>query len=298
MTEQNILTIENEFLRAEITTRGAELCALFDKTHDRRVLKPRGESSWNGIAPILFPICGRLCEQTTLIDGKEFHMGTHGFASKAIFTVLDHTEARIVLTLTDNDELRETCYPFRFLLTVEYVLDGASITTCVRVKNRDERPLPFSVGFHPGFSLPSDAEGSLDDCYLDFPNANETAIWKLSPRALLTGENIPFPLENGHRLCLREDMLAEINSLFFVGSGNTVTFASSISDRRIRVDYEGFPYLGFWRPNDPDARFLCIEPWIGSPDLDGKCTELSEKKDMLLLPAGEEHSVKYRVTVE
>lgn len=298
MTFQNILTLENESIRAEFTPHGAELCALIDKKHDCNVLKRRDDTAcWDRTAPVLFPICGRLWEQTCYVDGKAYRMGTHGFAKETIFTVSEQDQTHVVFTTSDSDSIREGSYPFGFLLTVEYTLDGASLTTRVRVKNRDDRPLPFAVGFHPGFTVPLDKDGELAEVCLDFCGANDPAVWKLTPNGFRLGEYEPYPLEGGHILRLSGERLANINSLFFKGAGNAVTFASSASDRRIRLDYEGFPYLGLWRPSNPNAHYLCIEPWIGSPDLNETSTELSDKEDMILLPPGEEHSVAYRITV-
>ena len=298
MSHTESLILENEYLRAEVSTQGAELCALLDKKHYFPVLKMRDDPFWDGVAPVLFPICGRLWEKTTYVNGTAYHMGTHGFAADSTFTVKSHTQTAVALTLTDHDITRIALYPFRFLLTVEYILDGASLLTRVTVENRDEQTLPFSIGFHPAFTLPFGEGGSVSDCYLDFPNATETKIWELSPGALLTGNNLPYPLQNGKILPITNDLLAEIDSIFFIGSGNTVTLASSSSDRRIRIDYDGFPYLGLWRPSDPNARFLCIEPWYGSPDTDRISTELCDKQDMILLPPSASHSVSYRITAD
>lgn len=292
------LILENEYLRAEVSTLGAELCALLDKKHGFPVLKMRDDPFWDGVAPVLFPICGRLWEKTTYVSGTPYHMGTHGFAADSTFSVKSHSKAAVALTLTDNDIGRIALYPFRFLLTVEYILDGASLLTRVTVENRDAQTLPFSIGFHPAFTLPFGENGGVEDCHLDFPNATETKIWELSPGALLTGNNLPYPLRDGHILPITNDLLAEIDSIFFIGSGNTVTLASCSSDRKIRIDYDGFPYLGLWRPSDPSAHFLCIEPWYGSPDTDKISTELSEKQDMILLPPAATHTVSYRVTAD
>ena len=298
MTTQQLLTIENEFLRAEITPFGAELCTLFDKVHGYDVLKKRENSAWDGISPILFPICGRLWEQTTYVDGTAYCMNTHGFAKKSLFSVSEHTASCVTLALTDTPELQDASYPFRFLLTIEYHLSGSTIITRLSVSNRDTRPLPFTFGFHPGFSLPLENRGSIEDAYIDFQNANEPQVWCLTPNGYRTGETEAFPLSDGHRIQLRSDLFERINSLFFINSGNSVTLASNNSDRRIRIDYEGFPYLGLWRPNAPNVDFICIEPWFGSPDISEKCTELSKKEDMILLPADKAYSLSYAITMQ
>lgn len=299
MSEKNTcLTIENEHLRAEITKRGAELRALYEKPHGFDCLKRQDDPYWDGVAPILFPICGRLWEQTAYINGTPYRMGTHGFASDAEFTVAEHTETRVILSLCDSESLLQASYPFPFTLTVEYRLDDSALTTRVVVRNRGTTVMPFAVGFHPGFSLPVAGAGEFEDCYLDFSSTCSPEIWRLSDSGYLLDGTDPYPLKNGRILPLKHGMFDSIDSIFFVGAGDSVTLASPKTDRKLRIDFAGFPYLGLWKPNDPSASFLCIEPWYGSPDREGICTELSEKRDMLLLPAGEEKSFEYRITAE
>ena len=57
--------------------KGAELVSVkfngIEKMHD-------GESFWNRHSPVLFPIVGKLKNGKTIINGKEYEMGQHGFA--------------------------------------------------------------------------------------------------------------------------------------------------------------------------------------------------------------------------
>ena len=116
MTE--LFYIENEFLRAGISPLGAELRTLTDKSGNQEILKVEDDPDWDGCAPILFPICGRLWEQTTKINGTPYRMDIHGFASTSVFAVTEKAADRISLSISDTDEIRESTSPFRFTLTV------------------------------------------------------------------------------------------------------------------------------------------------------------------------------------
>ena len=291
----NMITIENDFLRAEISLRGAELRALSDKQSACEILKRTDDPDWSGCAPSLFPICGRLWEQTTTVDGQVYRMGTHGFASSSCFTVSERSAEAVTLTLTESAETLAV-YPFPFCLSVTYSLSEASLETSVEITNRGTAPMPCSVGFHPGFRMPVGGEGAFDDAYLDFEAPTSPAIWSLSAGGYLLRGTLPYPLADEKTLPLSEKVFAENDSVFFEGTGGAVTLRSHRSARAVRLDYAPAPYLGLWKPVGSTA-FLCIEPWYGCPDYDGISTALSDKRDMLHLSAGATHTVSYRISV-
>ena len=47
------------------------------------------------------------------------------------------------------------------------------------------------------------------------------------------------------------------------------------------VDFSETPNVLIWK--EPDAPFICIEPWCGVPDHDGEVRELSEKDGIIKL---------------
>ena len=56
-----------------------------------RVKKENGEIYWGRQAPILFPTVGKLKNNKTYIDGKEYFMNQHGFARDMNFKVIEKT---------------------------------------------------------------------------------------------------------------------------------------------------------------------------------------------------------------
>ena len=298
MNHNDLLSIENDFLRVGISKDGAEMRVLFDQRGGYDILKRQDDPSWGGTAPILFPICGRLSGLTTRVGGKEYHMEPHGFLKQSRLTLLSHAEDKIVFTLSDSEELYASAYPFRFVATVEYALEGSTLTTRVTVENRDTALLPFAVGFHPAFRLPL-AEGlTRGDAYLEFPIPTEPRTWRLTEGGYLLRGTDPLPLSESVILPLSEAFFEKNDSVFLEKTGGCVRLRSTGSERSIRIDYAGIPYLGLWRPAGDGVNYVCIEPWVGTPDYDGEVTELSEKRDMILLPPGESRSVSYGITVE
>jgi D-hexose-6-phosphate mutarotase len=114
--------IENDHIRAEIATRGAELIRLQD-SRGTDFLWNGDPAWWTGRAPILFPIVGKVPNDTIVVDGREYPMRQHGFARASEFTVFRADETECGLRLEASSKTRAH-YPFNFLLDVRHALGG------------------------------------------------------------------------------------------------------------------------------------------------------------------------------
>ena len=291
-----IHTIENGEIRVSISTLGAEVCGIYGKDNGIAYLKRPGGPFWSGSSPILFPINGRLWEGKTEVDGKTYEMGTHGFARRMVFEVEEKTDDHIVLTLRDTAETYEKAYPYHFLLKVTYSVVGSTLNTKLSVKNTDKKPLPFTVGFHPGFRVPLTENETFEDYYLEFRTPCDPQCWVLSERYFLTHETKPYPLENRQTLLLRHDLF-DNDAVFLENVSDTVTLRSKTSPHAVEVSYKGFPTVGFWHTPMAEADFVCIEPWCGQPDYDSEPTALPDKERMFTIAPNTEKSFSYDITV-
>lgn len=88
--------LENDQLRVSISDHGAELSGIFDqKKNNREVLWNADPAYWKRHAPVLFPNVGRLYNDTSLINGKPYTSGQHGFARDMDFICTEETETSI-----------------------------------------------------------------------------------------------------------------------------------------------------------------------------------------------------------
>ena len=88
-------TIENDWLRVQVSDHGAELSAVFDKTNGRDVLWTADPAFWDRHAPILFPFVGRVYGNVYRYKGKEYPMGQHGFARDLEIVCTDEQAAEL-----------------------------------------------------------------------------------------------------------------------------------------------------------------------------------------------------------
>lgn len=285
-----LYTIENEHLRVKIADKGGELWSIYGKKTDYEYLWQGDSAVWCDRAPLVFPTCGLTHGGKYTYAGKTYEMGEHGFAAGQTLTVLAHTEDSITLAFTDNDETR-AMYPFAFLYTVTYSLVGATLTVAFRVENRDEKTMIFALGGHPGFLLPPQAAESYR---FQFEKG-------VSPRQILFENNLSrhetaaYPLENDSFAFSHKTF--DEGSLFFTNIGNTVTLSSPCHPRGVRVDFEGFPVLGFWREEGSGAAYVCIEPWESIPSYFDMPECLETKAMMNRLPQGGVHTAEFSVTI-
>ena len=99
---------------------GAELCSLRDAAGGEMLWQ--GAPVWPRHAPVLFPIVGRLKDDTLRHEGKSYRLTQHGFARDRRFAWLNRSATACRLVLHEDAETR-AIYPFAFRLEIAYTLD-------------------------------------------------------------------------------------------------------------------------------------------------------------------------------
>lgn len=256
-----LITISDGIARAEISTLGAELRSL--RIGGRELLWQGDPKIWDGRAMVLFPFIGRCCGDRYQYDGKRYAMGLHGFAWKRDFTVAEESAGSCVLELTDSPETRAN-YPFAFTLRVGFALKQGKLKVSFTVENRSDAPMPFALGWHPGFAL----DGPPENYRVRF-GASALEEIKIVTKCMVTGETAPMPLEEG---CLKLNRELFLNSARVFRSPGA---AVSVEDKEGRVlaqlHYPGFANVALWQTLGSGAEFICLEPWLSRP---GKCDEI------------------------
>ncbi len=287
--------LENDKLRVQVEDHGAELKSIFGKNDNFEYLWHGSPDYWNRSAIILFPVCGRLTSGKYTYDGKEYEMNIHGFARDSDFTVTEKTADKITLELKENEKTLKQ-YPFKFLLRVTYTLIGATITTSVTATNTGNADLPFSLGGHPGFSVPLESGLSFSDHYIEFSSKGSHLKNVFSANGLDLGETVDYKLEGGNKLLLTHELFVD-DALFFVEKEGYATLKSDKTDRFVKVTYRDVTHLGIWQTYAKDTPFVCIEPWHGVPADEGAIDDFKTKKEFIHLKNGESYEFSYDITV-
>ena len=284
--------LKNDQLTVTLSSFGAQITSV-KCAGDCEYIWYGDEKYWAGQAPVLFPICGRFFETKYTCKGKEYSMGTHGFARHSEFKVA-HTDQNSVTFVLNQNEQTLAQYPFDFEFTVTYTLDGAKVECIHTIKNTGTEILPATIGAHPGFNVPLD-NGSFEDWYLEFGEECSPDELIFSDSHFNTGLRKALYLEDSKKIALKHSLF-EIDGLFMNNMARSVTLKSDKSKRFVRLDYADMQYLGIWHAAQTDAPYVCIEPWCGLPSFDGKIEAIEEKNDMFRIPVGSEKNVHYSIT--
>ncbi|WP_396159252.1 aldose 1-epimerase family protein [Flavobacterium sp.] len=280
-----IVTISNSQLTATINTLGAELISLVKKT--KNYIWQVDETYWNKTSPVLFPIVGRLKNDSYTFNGTTYQLPRHGFARNVEFTFDKKSDFQVIFELNETEETK-AIYPFTFKLLMAYTLMENELVIEYFVRNQSDEVLPFSIGAHPAFAISENFENyslqfNAEDTFETHHLENESFIGKTT---LVDAKNNTINLNYA---------LFEKDALVFKQlNSNEVTL--KYNDKAIlKVNYDHFPYLGIWTKQN--APFLCIEPWCGLADAINHNGNLEEKEGMNHLPAGEDFLRAIRIEI-
>ncbi|CAM3948549.1 MULTISPECIES: aldose 1-epimerase family protein [Flavobacterium] len=262
-----IVTLKNNTLSATITTLGAELVTL--KKEETNYIWTIDENYWNKTSPVLFPIVGKLKNDTYTFQNKEFTLPRHGFARNYNFEINHQTENEVVFSLKENNDTLKI-YPFSFELQIHYTLSTSGLKISYSIQNNNDEIMPFSIGAHPAFAI----HGDFNNHSLIFSNETEAFESHLLENELFSGETIPIPSKNG--IIALNYSLFEKDALVFRNLKSEELTIAYKDNPILKVNFRGFPDLGIW--TKVNAPFLCIEPWYGHADESSTNGQLEDKK--------------------
>ena len=279
--------LSNGTLSATVKSDGAELCSLRDTTGEEILWQ--AAPIWPRHAPVLFPIVGRLKDDTLRHDGKTYRLTQHGFARDKRFAWLNRTPTTCRLVLHEDGETR-AMYPFAFRLEVAFTLDDDALETSFTVANPGREVLPASVGAHPGFVWPL-VEG-LDKAahVLEFAEPEPAPVRRLAG-GLLKTEPQPTPIR-GETLALDPTLFAADAVILDRPASRSVRYTAPGAPT-VEVAWDGFRELGIWSREGGD--FLCIEPWHGMASTANFDGEFRDKPGLMLIPPGERRTLSMRI---
>ena len=281
-----MVTISNSEVTVVIAKKGAEIQSIV--CGGVEYMWSKDPAFWAQSAPIMFPMCGGLKGGKYELDGVMYEMPKHGFAKLSDFEVESKTESSVTFVLYDNAETRKM-YPFAFAFRVRYELEGKSLKVTYDAENLDNKTMYCTFGAHEAYACP---EG-IEAYELIFPEKETLYAYGLN------GDIVPdytkLIVSGSDRLVLDDRHFALDALVFRDVKSKSVTLASKVSERRIKVDFDGCDYLVLWHKHT--APYLCVEPWCGLPDVAGSSYNFAEKEGMHAVAAGCRFARTHTITV-
>jgi galactose mutarotase-like enzyme len=278
--------LENGVITARIALLGAELIELNNSANDN-LLWEKDDAIWNRTAPNLFPIVGRLLNDSYKWKGEAYTMRQHGFARDQEFEVTQQTPTSVCLLLKANASTRLQ-FPFDFEFEITYTLEGNQIQISHCTRNLTAEKMPYSIGGHPGFAL----KEPLNQYELHFSNAFQ------AERCLIEGNyysGATKRMDIAPVLPLDFSLFASDALVFKKPPFQSVTLAHATKGKIVSVHFDSLDAIGFWTKEN--APFFCIEPWWGWADSLNHSGNLAEKDGMHWLDAGSDEKLVYSVEV-
>ena len=257
--------LENEKLRVEIDSYGAELKSVKDKLTNQEYMWQGDPKYWGRTSPVLFPFVGKLKNDSSLHEGKTYTMKQHGFARDMEHQILSKTETEIYFKLVTSEETLKN-FPFSFALSIGYELTGNELKVLWKVSNYSmNKHMHFGIGAHPAFNCPIHGEDSKAGYKLYFGGVDEIRHHGNDPvTGLSVEEDLVLPLEN-HRATITPEFFDRCTYIIEGRQTNEVGIEDPDGNRFVTVLFD-MPLFALWSPEGKNAPFLCIEPWCGRCD--------------------------------
>jgi galactose mutarotase-like enzyme len=269
--------LQSSMLSVTIKPLGAELCSV-KNTKGTEYIWQAQKDIWPRHAPVLFPIVGKLKNDSYTYQDQSFKLPQHGFARDLPFHLISSDESACTFRLKATQASKRT-YPFDFILDITYKLQQNRLETVYRVQNPSSGPIYFSIGAHPGFNCPLLAGESWEEYYLQFETKEPEQT--LLQNGLLSGQKNKLQLPEG-KLYLSAALFDKDALVFEKGQISSISLVSSASGARLSMHCPNWPNFGIWSKAG-HKNFICLEPWQGIADEATNNGQLEHKKGIQTL---------------
>ena len=285
-----MIVLKSDQLNVEFQTLGGALSSIKDKD-DVEYLWQGDPTYWSGQAPVLFPICGSVRNDTVLYDKedgsqKEGKILRHGLVRKKEFTLVEQTDNSVTFAIEDDEEMYEN-YPYHFRLEITYTVTGKTIRTQYKIYNKEsEKSMPYFIGGHPGFNCPLLDDEVYEDYYLEFEKPETCTVPKPFPETgMLDFKDRNSWLNNQKEIDLNYDFFSYDAVTLDELESRTVALRSRKHDKGLKLHFKEFPNLIVWSTLNKGP-FIALEPWSGLSTSIEEGDRLEDKKDVKILKPG------------
>lgn len=278
--------LKNNDISVTIDSFGAEVKSVVDAS-GTEFMWSGDPKVWGRVAPVIFPICSGLKEDTYIFNGTEYSMHKHGFAKGTDFEVVSATDIEAVLRICATNETLK-CYPFRFEFYVKFRIEKNILSITYETHNLSDTDMYFSVGGHEGYACPE----SFEEYDIVFSENETLDSWEVDG-CLLSGKTNRI-ITNDNVLSLKKEYFSVDALIFKNFLSREVSLRKKDGKREVKVSFDGADYLLLW--TKPDGKYLCIEPWCGFPETPDSSYDITQKEGIIRLEGKKTHSVSHSMT--
>lgn len=256
--------LENDVLRVEIDSFGAEIKSVYGKKCKLEYMWQGDPEFWGRTSPVLFPFVGSLKNKEYSFNGKKYKMGQHGFARDMEHMPVTISKEEIWFELKSVEETMKK-YPFEFVLNIGYRLEEERIRVMWKVTNPSDKAMYFSIGAHPAFNCPINGDDDRTGYKIFFEGVDEIHY---HGNDVATGmalrEDIVLPLKQ-NMVDITPDFFDRCTYMIEGAQTGKVGLVDPSGKRYVTLEFDT-PLFAIWSPEKKNAPFVCIEPWYGRCD--------------------------------
>lgn len=284
------IILNNGIVRATLNTYGGAIDSLVHLPTGREHYWPYDPARWPRRTSVCFPVCGGLIDGAYRYGGQTYAMPMHGYLRETEMTVIEQSDTRLVLEAVSDAGTRQR-YPFDYRFRLIQQLEGSSLCVEYEVCNTGSTEMLFSTGAHYTYALPA----LQSACRYWFSAPQQAGSYTQDNGIILTKSGDVFHGRN----YLPMDHLFDTASTILENSDVHSDFiAIGTADGPFTaVESRGFLFTILWAPKGNDSPFACIEPWAGMADFAGHDQELTHKRGIQRLAAGESRTYWQRITL-
>lgn len=278
-----MIAIENKDYIVELKLSGGQIASFKDKKLDIEYMWNADPDYWAYSSPTLFPVIGSSHDNKYHFNGQTTSMPNHGVLRTADFDILKNTKDQAVLELVANSETLKQ-FPFYFKVVITYTLDFNKLIIEYEVINEGVIDMPFNFGLHPAFNVPLTSDKSFDNYKLAF--SSPTKLFGCGPKVnegLVSEVNLT-----------RDDFLK--HPTFLYHNINSAYLSLTDGIHGVKISLVGFPITAIWTPNDKEAPFVCVEPWLGLSKKTDKDLPFKTRDAIMNIKANKKRLFTYSIT--
>lgn len=223
------------------------------------------------IAWARFAFCGEEHALAPNFGGNPHYL--HGFGWRSRWAVGRRDEASVTLVIEhdpDADPQATGRWPYRMRAELAYALTPGALTMTLTVENRDPRPMPCGLGFHPYFPRRPGATLRFRAASVWLPDENEIPTRREAPAG-------------DYDFSTPKEVESVTLDNAFAGFGGKAEL--SFPDRKLALvmDAEAlFSHCVVFVP--PGKDFFCVEPVSHMPDAINRMAEVKDHGLRILAP--------------
>ena len=296
-----VIEVKSDQLTVQFKTLGGALSSIKDR-EGIEYLWQGDATYWSGQAPVLFPICGSLREDTAFYsheDGTETkgNIPRHGLVRKKEFDLVDQTENSVTFAIEDDENTYQN-YPYHFRLEITYLVTSKIVRTQYKIYNKEtNKVMPFFIGGHPGFNCPLLDGETYEDYYLEFEKEETCSVPRPFPETGMLDFQDRSPWLDGQKeLDLSYDLFSTDAVTLDELQSRTIALRSRKHEKGLKLHFQEFSNLIIWSTLNKGS-FIAFEPWSGLSTSLEEGDHLEDKKNVRLLEPGQVDQIGFDIEI-